>query len=116
MADNPGQFKPGNSPHPGGRRPPEYKQFREFLRTYSDEAAQELIDRALGRPDPATGQRNRDTASEAALWKMLAYLYGNPPQSVAGEGGEGPAVIEIVRRIIDPRNSDTAGVSALPEA
>lgn len=96
-APNSGQFQPGNSANPGGRRgrPETWNRFRDFLRTYTEEAAIELVDRALGRRNEA-GVRDKETASERSLELLLAYQHGKPPQPVSGEGGEGAAIIQIL--------------------
>lgn len=95
-------FAKGNTGNPGGRRkdPEGFKAMRTYLGLYSEEFAIELIDRALGRMGP-DGTRDKASADLKALELAMAYLYGKPPAVLAGEGGSGPAQLEIVRRIID---------------
>jgi hypothetical protein len=96
----------GHTNNPGGRRadPKGFKAMRDYLGLYSEEFAIELIDRALGRMG-LDGTRDKTTADLKALELAMAYLYGKPPAVIAGEGGNGPAKLEIVRRIIDTANA-----------
>jgi hypothetical protein len=111
MAANETTFKAGWSGNPGGRRkdPERFGEFREFLRTYSDEAATELLERALGRTQP-DGKRDPRTGRDNMLELLLAYMWGKPAQVVAGQGGDGPAVLKVIREILDPANTDTASL------
>ncbi len=92
MAENRTSFQPGNSGNPGGRRkdPEKFAEFRERCRA--------LEPKALAALEAKLADGDLKAAE-----LVLNYAWGKPPQAITGEGGEGPPVIQIVRRIVDPQ-------------
>jgi hypothetical protein len=95
MSANSGSFQPGQSGNPGGRRKDRagFEAFRDRCRAMEPEALEAL-------------KVKISEGDLKAVEMVLHYAWGKPPQVVAGEGGEGRAVIEIVRRIVDANGND----------
>ena len=79
------KWSKGQSGNPGGR-PKEAHDVKELARTYTVEAIEKL----------ATWMRSDNPkASVSACNVLLERAWGKAPQTIAGEGGEGPAEIII---------------------
>jgi len=97
------KFQKGQSGNSGGR-PKEDQRVNELAREYTDAAIAKLAE-LMKWPDDPRVQLNAAVA-------LLDRAYGRPAQAHAGPDGEGPMELiqRIERHIVDPKNSDGAGV------
>lgn len=94
-----GHFKKGVSGNPSGK-PKGYAEFQKKCRGKSTAAFNHLVKTMTGRDGPL--------ALKAAEM-ILAYSWGKPSQTIAGEGGEGAGLIIVKRYVMNPEESDADG-------
>lgn len=97
-AANKGTFKPGQVTNPRGR-PKDFPWFKEECRKRTPEALAVLDGVMRGLvPFEIDGETKHLPAEPKdrlkAIDTLLGYGYGKPAQSVTGEGGEGPVLVE----------------------
>ena len=93
---NPGRataFKKGQSGNPGGR-PKTVKEVQELAREQTPAAIQSLAD--------IMTNSSSEAARVSAASELLNRAWGKAPQTITGEGGEGPVKAEIKVTFVSP--------------
>jgi HEAT repeat protein len=86
------KFQPGQSGNPGGR-PKAIGHVRDLAREQTEASIEALV---KNLKDESGAVRN------AAAAELLNRAWGKAPQTMAGEGGEGPLLTSIEVRFVEP--------------